>query len=185
MATFHERLKELRDTSGQSQAQIAESLEIAPQNLSYYFNGREPNYELLIKIAKLFNVTTDYLLGLSDIRNPKVTDDLYLSLLGHYNNAATYTQLFKDMHKLQVYFDNEHKMVNEIKADTEDASREELDSLFYEVSHKTREMLDEITSQIKSLYDEELKSIRKVIDDKQWERGKWEEGQYRMDADRP
>ena len=60
---FHKRLKELSKQSGKTQVQIANALEISPQSLSYYLNGREPGFELLVKIANYFNVSCDYLLG--------------------------------------------------------------------------------------------------------------------------
>jgi transcriptional regulator with XRE-family HTH domain len=66
MSLFHERFKALRDSSGKTQAKIAEDLGMTPQALSYYANGREPSYDTLAAIAKYFNVTTDYLLGTSD-----------------------------------------------------------------------------------------------------------------------
>lgn len=65
MSNFHERFKSLRDSSGMSQAKIAEDLGMTPQALSYYVNGREPNYKTLIAMAEHFNVSTDYLLGIS------------------------------------------------------------------------------------------------------------------------
>jgi len=69
MATFHEILRNLKEQSGKTQIQIAEELGMTPQNLSYYFNGREPSYETLIKLAQYFNVSTDYLLGISNNKN--------------------------------------------------------------------------------------------------------------------
>ncbi|AEY66363.1 helix-turn-helix transcriptional regulator [Clostridium sp. BNL1100] len=69
MSAFHERLKLLRDESGKTQAEIAAALGLTPQALSYYFNGREPGYDLLARLAKHFNVSTDYLLGISENRN--------------------------------------------------------------------------------------------------------------------
>lgn len=69
MSIFRERLKLLKEICGKTQAEIASELEITPQTLSYYFNGREPNYDMLIKLAKYFNVSTDYLLGVSDHKN--------------------------------------------------------------------------------------------------------------------
>ena len=77
MVIFHERLKALKEVSGKTQVQIAEDIGIPPQNLSYYFNGREPNFELLIKLAQYFKVSTDYLLGLSDIPYPDYPSYLY------------------------------------------------------------------------------------------------------------
>jgi len=74
MATFHERLKELKEQSGGTQASIAKALGLTPQAFSYYLNGREPNFETLIKMAKYFEVTTDYLLGASECRSAENDD---------------------------------------------------------------------------------------------------------------
>lgn len=50
---------------------------MTPQNYSAYEKGREPPYEVLVKLAKYFSVTTDYLLGLSDFDsyNTEVLED--------------------------------------------------------------------------------------------------------------
>lgn len=69
MSIFHVRLKELKNESAQPQSKIAADLGLTPQAFSYYINGREPNFEILIKISKYFNVTADYLLGLSSSKS--------------------------------------------------------------------------------------------------------------------
>lgn len=69
MSIFSDRLKQLRDASGKTQAQIAESIGVTPQAFSYYINGREPNYDILIEISNYFNVSIDFLLGKSEFRN--------------------------------------------------------------------------------------------------------------------
>ncbi len=71
MSKFTERFQELRKASNKTQAAIATDLELTPQTLSYYANGREPNYETLIKLADYFKVSTDYLLGVSDAKTPE------------------------------------------------------------------------------------------------------------------
>lgn len=71
MSIFSDRLKELRDAAGKTQAQIAESIGVTPQAFSYYINGREPNYDTLTKIANYFNVSIDYLLGKSQFKTPE------------------------------------------------------------------------------------------------------------------
>ncbi|MCX7884096.1 MAG: helix-turn-helix transcriptional regulator, partial [Caloramator sp.] len=53
---------------GITQLELANILGITPQNISYYEKGREPNYEILSKLADYFGVTTDYLIGKSDFR---------------------------------------------------------------------------------------------------------------------
>jgi len=58
------RVKELRLTKGMTQSELAERIGMTSSAISSYEIGeRQPSYDVLIKIAKLFNVTTDYLLG--------------------------------------------------------------------------------------------------------------------------
>ena len=64
---MNKKLKLLRNEKNLSQKQVAEQLGITVSAYSNYEQGiREPSYDILIKIAKLYNVTTDYLLGLED-----------------------------------------------------------------------------------------------------------------------
>lgn len=65
---FGTRLKELRTERRLTQAQISAELGIhSVTYLHYEKNQREPSLELLVAIAKYYDVSTDYLLGLSDI----------------------------------------------------------------------------------------------------------------------
>jgi transcriptional regulator with XRE-family HTH domain len=60
-------IRELREQSGLSQSEVAEILACSQVAYSYYEIGRRDiPTEILIKLAKLFNTTTDYLLGLSN-----------------------------------------------------------------------------------------------------------------------
>lgn len=68
---FGQRLRELRTERGENQSVLADHLGVSGQSYSAYENGREPSYSTLCIIAKYFNVTTDYLLGLSDAREPQ------------------------------------------------------------------------------------------------------------------
>ena len=63
--TFAERLKHYRELAGyKTGKEFAEHLNIPyPSYMAYENRGREPKYELLIKIANILNVTTDELLG--------------------------------------------------------------------------------------------------------------------------
>lgn len=71
MADFKDRLRELIKEENQSQKVIAEHLSISPQTLSYYVNGREPNFDTLKTIAAYFNVSIDYLVGYSAAKKPE------------------------------------------------------------------------------------------------------------------
>lgn len=67
MEKFIERLKELRTEKGLSQAQLAKATGISTGAIGFWETGeRVPNAIAVITLAKYFNVSTDYLLGLED-----------------------------------------------------------------------------------------------------------------------
>lgn len=67
MKIFSERLKELRTAAGYTQQQMAELLHIRQQSYTRYENNTgEPNMETLIKLSKIFDVSSDYMLGICD-----------------------------------------------------------------------------------------------------------------------
>ncbi|WP_069650395.1 helix-turn-helix domain-containing protein [Caloranaerobacter ferrireducens] len=68
---FAERLKLLREEKKLRQTDLAKILNISRQSISNYENGvRFPNDELLLRrIAEFFDVSIDYLLGVTNIRN--------------------------------------------------------------------------------------------------------------------
>lgn len=62
-----QRLKESRVTAGLKLKDAAEKLNITVQSVLRYENGsREPSLETLITFCKLYDVSADYILGLSD-----------------------------------------------------------------------------------------------------------------------
>ncbi|WP_438838960.1 helix-turn-helix domain-containing protein [Streptococcus pluranimalium] len=64
MSKFASRLKELRKKRGLTQRQIADELSINRVTYTNWEKGnREPSLENVVRLAKLFGVTTDYLLG--------------------------------------------------------------------------------------------------------------------------
>ena len=65
MADFASRLRNLRKDAGLTQTQLAEELNVKKSTISAYESDiRRPNKDTLVKIANLFSVTTDWLLGL-------------------------------------------------------------------------------------------------------------------------
>lgn len=66
MPIFFDRLTHLIKQAGMTQARFAADIGITPQAVSYYAKGREPSFDLLRKMAEYFQVTTDYLLGISE-----------------------------------------------------------------------------------------------------------------------
>ena len=66
---FGDILRELRKDYKMTQAELAERLSLSPLTISAYECGRSvPDDTTKVKIAKIFNVSLDYLLGL--IREP-------------------------------------------------------------------------------------------------------------------
>lgn len=65
MEGFSSRLRELRLKSGKSQMDICKALDVKQGTYSTWELGKyEPPLRTLVEIAKVFGVTTDYLLGL-------------------------------------------------------------------------------------------------------------------------
>ena len=64
---FAEQLLLLRTETSISRAQLAEKLNVSVRLISYWESGqRECDFDMLIKIANLFSVSIDYLLGRTD-----------------------------------------------------------------------------------------------------------------------
>ncbi|WP_340701590.1 helix-turn-helix transcriptional regulator [Brevibacillus borstelensis] len=72
--TLGEKLKNLREQRGWTQSQAAERIGISSQVVSNYErNYRSPDKETLSRIAKVYNCSLDWLLGVTD--NPDRNDD--------------------------------------------------------------------------------------------------------------
>ncbi len=64
---FQKRLKYLRIYYNVTQKKLADGLNITTKVISDYELGKkEPNCKAIVDIAHFFNVSTDYLLGVSD-----------------------------------------------------------------------------------------------------------------------
>lgn len=67
---FDKRLKKLRLEQGWKQKDLAEKLGMATSTIGMYERGlRQPDTDTLTKFSILFNVSSDYLLGISDKRD--------------------------------------------------------------------------------------------------------------------
>jgi transcriptional regulator with XRE-family HTH domain len=65
---FLTKLKELRIQNNLKLQDVADYLGVSPSAVSRFETGeREPNFENLIKLTDFYKVTTDYLLGRSNI----------------------------------------------------------------------------------------------------------------------
>ena len=120
--TFGERFKELRLEKGLTQQGLAEDFNkiyghtFSKPSISQYEHGkRTPENEALKNFASYFNVSIDYLLGVSDIRNNDVNiekQDLKRDLLTEINKFFSdknikrdeKDRLYKELTKM--YFDS-------------------------------------------------------------------------------
>lgn len=68
---YNEIIQELRKDKGLTQSELAKIFSTTQRTISNWELGRnEPPYEMLIKYAKYFNVSTDYILGLTKEERP-------------------------------------------------------------------------------------------------------------------
>ncbi len=107
---FNVRLKQLRQKHKLTQSELADILGLKPTAISNYESQRnEPSFDKLIALSKYFDVSCDYLLGISDAYLPvggEVLDkdiveffNLYQHLdaerskeVQHYTNYLIYRQ---------------------------------------------------------------------------------------------
>ena len=77
------RIKELRKEFGLSQVELAARMEVTKQTISNWENENiQPSIDMLVGLANVFNVTTDYLLGLDDVPRLSI-EGLPLSFAAH------------------------------------------------------------------------------------------------------
>lgn len=68
---YIKRLKDLREDNDLTQEQLCMAINYKQQTYSYYENGkRNIPHELLIQLALFYKTSTDYILGLTNIKEP-------------------------------------------------------------------------------------------------------------------
>lgn len=83
--TIAARLQKILECSGKRQKDLAAYLGVPDNTISYFVSGkRTPNIEQIVKIAEYFSVSTDYLLGLSDVE----TTDINIKAICDYTGLS-------------------------------------------------------------------------------------------------
>lgn len=73
----HDRLSRIREQRGLSQVELAERAGLSSQQIYRYENGKtEPDGTVVARIARILEVSTDYLLGTSDFPAPYIDAEL-------------------------------------------------------------------------------------------------------------
>ena len=95
-----QRINELLAINDVKQKELAAHLSIPDNTVSYFVKGaRVPNTEQIIKIAQYFNVSADYLLGLSDVQ----TSDTSIKGICEYTGLSE--ECIDELHKFYKKFD--------------------------------------------------------------------------------
>jgi len=72
---FGSKLKELRINARLTQEQLGKQIGVTKSVISFYeLQERSPSPDVLVKLAKVFHVSTDYLLGLDGTETIDVSD---------------------------------------------------------------------------------------------------------------
>ena len=80
-----QRINELRRACGWNQVELAALLNVTKQTMSNWENDNiQPSIEMLVRISKIFGVTTDYLLGLDDVTRLDVSG-LPVEMVAHFS----------------------------------------------------------------------------------------------------
>lgn len=65
------RIKELRNEFHMTQVRLAIELEVSQETVSAYEKEKHyPSFTQLLRLSTLFHASIDYIMGLSDVRNP-------------------------------------------------------------------------------------------------------------------
>ena len=80
---LNQRIRDLRLSKKMSQVELAKLIGVSKQSVSNWENDNiQPSIEMLIKLADVFSVSTDYLLGLEQEKSLNV-DGLSDKVLAH------------------------------------------------------------------------------------------------------
>ena len=130
LKTFGERLRELRRENHMTGDELGKKFNVTKTAISYWENGKSfPDEETIKKFADFFIVSTDYILGNSDIRNP-------------YENHQRISESIKDDKELLEFWE----VLKE---------REDLQLLFKQTKQMTEKDIRQIIKIIKAIEDEE------------------------------
>ncbi len=163
---FPQRLRELIKEKGETQQGLADYIGRTRQLISYYCDGSSsPDWKTLGQIATYFNVTSDYLIGLSDAKQPENTDIVERLGLTEEVIKILAALHIDDLRKEELFL--KEKIPNHIK-EVDVINRWIVagfkNILFGFISGVCRKMLDQAQNPARGLYD-----VPDGMDDKSWD----------------
>ncbi|MBO5336122.1 MAG: helix-turn-helix transcriptional regulator [Lachnospiraceae bacterium] len=161
--TINERITDLRTMSGLSQKELADRIDVPTSTLCRIEQGKISNVsnDVLIKLANFFNVSTDYLLGLTNVKFKKnvelselgLTNKALFALLSGSVDGALLSRIIEHPHFVTLldtadaYFKDAHKagiqsrndVINLATASLKDFMKEHPENRM-EISHDIRQL---------------------------------------------
>lgn len=108
--TLGERLKKLRLEHNISQTELAKQFNIARSTLSQYeSNQRTPSDDIKLKISDYFNVSLDYLIGKTDIKNYEDDSNITVALHSDHEYDALPEEAKKEIENYIEYIKQKYK----------------------------------------------------------------------------
>lgn len=93
--SFSDRIRKLRQDMDITQSELANKLGITTTALSFFESGsRIPNIEVLRNMAAIFDVSSDYLLGLSDKKETNSDLKTYADMIEHITPLLEYSNIW-------------------------------------------------------------------------------------------
>lgn len=106
MLTLGEKIKEIRKEHNLNQSEFGELFGLTQNTITNIENDKRfPTYEILIEIAKRFNISVDYLLGLSEAK----TNDIELKAICDYTGLSE--DVIENLHDILIENDNKRNKI--------------------------------------------------------------------------
>lgn len=101
------RIRNLREDNELTQKELSAMIGLTPKMISFYENNqRTPPIDILIKLAKIFNVTVDYLIGSPTSPSASEMSVKELNLLKYFRSINNNSQQEHKLGPITKYFPN-------------------------------------------------------------------------------
>ena len=165
-----ERLKQLRIKNGLKQQELADMFGLSSGTISFYESEqRKPDMDFIVAIAKYFDVSTDYLLGLTNAKDKenidisKVTglNDFSLTILEKSskeknNTAADIINTIVVMSSFKMLVN----LINDKDKDIKEVQEDIADSKIKDILTMDKEQQKAILSKLLPMYKEDVSKLR-------------------------
>lgn len=113
------RIRNLREDNDLTQKELSSMIGLTPKMISFYENNqRTPPVDVLIKLAKIFNVTVDYLIGFSKSNNGMNLSGQEINLVKYFRTITSHPKQKDSLYTIEKFFpgatflsDEEHELL--------------------------------------------------------------------------